>query len=209
MFSCRAAFEYENVSRVALPLRMPLPVAHGLLGASVVAAMRPSRPLNDNWRELMLGAFLGICPDFDYFLNLVPGLGGGWHHGFTHSFGFAFLLGFLVSLGAGQFRFKDVITYSLAIVSHPLLDFFFTESNGVELFWPLSNQRFRMQLPNPINYGLRTTSVWETSIDLLKISVIELMIFAPLLLIVLWATKMSRRRLRLSGNNDYYESVDE
>jgi membrane-bound metal-dependent hydrolase YbcI (DUF457 family) len=187
---------------------MPLPVAHGLLGATVVAAVRPSRPFNRNWRELVLGALLGICPDFDYFLNLIPGLGGGWHHGFTHSFGFAFLLGFLVSLGSGKLRFKDVSIYSLAIVSHPLLDFVFTESKGIELFWPFSTQRFRLQLPNPINYGLRDESVWTALWDLLKISLIELMIFAPLLLIVLWITKVSRRRLRLSGNNDYYESVD-
>jgi membrane-bound metal-dependent hydrolase YbcI (DUF457 family) len=116
---------------------MSLPIAHGLLAATAVVALEPSNRFNLSWKQLLLAALLGICPDFDYALNLIPGLGGGWHHGFTHSFVFAFALGISISLGTGKFIFKNAMMYSLAVVSHPLLDFFFTESLGVELFLSL------------------------------------------------------------------------
>jgi hypothetical protein len=82
---------------------MPLPVAHGLLGASVAAALRPPSQ-SRRWGALWAGAFLGICPDFDYALNWLRISGGGWHHGFTHSILFALSLGSLTAAvsGGGQ-----------------------------------------------------------------------------------------------------------
>ena len=56
---------------------VPLPVAHGLVGASVVAALRPSNQPG-RWRWLALGAFLGIAPDFDFALNWLRLSRGGW-----------------------------------------------------------------------------------------------------------------------------------
>jgi hypothetical protein len=44
---------------------MPLPVAHGLIGAGVVAVIHPSRKLS----VLLVGALLAISPDFEYALN--------------------------------------------------------------------------------------------------------------------------------------------
>ena len=71
---------------------MPLPVAHGLIGASIVAALLPlSR--SRIAKPLLLGAVLGISPDLDYALNWFRISGGGWHHGFTHSIPFAFVVG--------------------------------------------------------------------------------------------------------------------
>jgi membrane-bound metal-dependent hydrolase YbcI (DUF457 family) len=177
---------------------MSLPVAHALLGASVVAALQPDASLRRDRKSLVLGAFLGIFPDFDYFLNLIPTLGGGWHHGFTHSFLFAFLAGLVTAIAWGKADRRGIIVYGSATLSHPLLDFLITESRGVELFWPFSNLRFKLRLPNPIDYSWRGTSVWETMIDLLRISLIELMIFAPLFLLILWIRRLNSRRLNLT-----------
>ena len=47
---------------------MPLPIAHGLLGATVVAALRPSSEPR-TVKLLLTGALLAISPDFDYVLN--------------------------------------------------------------------------------------------------------------------------------------------
>lgn len=173
---------------------MPLPVAHGLLGASVVAAVRPYNSRRVNFRILLVGAALGICPDFDYLLNWIPHLGRGWHHGFTHSFAFAFALGWLTAVVLGKTDVRNVLAYSLATVSHPLLDFMLTESRGIELLWPLSSRRWRLMLPNPIDYSWKHPSVWDTVLDLCMISLQELILFAPLLLTVLLIRRFVKRR---------------
>ena len=79
---------------------MPLPVAHGLLGASIAAALQPSE--SPRWRTLCVCALLGVCPDFDYALNWLRVSGGGWHHGFTHSILFALFIGSLTDQEVGN-----------------------------------------------------------------------------------------------------------
>src|SRR6185436_6443435 len=167
-----------------------LPVAHGLMGSTMVASLA-SDPRSHNSRDLFLGALLGIAPDFDYAIHYVPGLGGGWHHGFTHSIIFGCLVGFLMSLCFGGVKLRSTVVYGLAIISHPILDFFFTESRGIELLWPFTPKRFRLMVPSPIEY--EWSSSFSTAVfDLLKISFLELMIFGPIFVFVLW---LRHRRL--------------
>ena len=165
---------------------MPLPVAHGLFGSTVLHLFGTVKPTGSNTRELLLGALLGIAPDLDYLLNYVPGLGGGWHHGFTHSIVFACMVGSLISLCIYKPSWRAAMAYSLAIISHPLLDYFFTESFGVELLWPFSTKRFKLMIPNPIDYNWRNSSVSATIFDLIRISLIELMFFGFLFGLVHW-----------------------
>ena len=162
---------------------MPLPVAHGLIGASVAVALhQPSQ--SRQWKLLLIAALLSICPDFDYALNWLRISGGGWHHGFTHSILFAFSLGLITANVLGKRKVRSVILFSVATVSHTLLDFLMTESRGVALWWPLTDQRYKLRLPNPIDYTWSNASLWEAVFDLLRISLIELMIFGPILLVV-------------------------
>ena len=139
---------------------------------------------------MLIGAVLGICPDFDYALNWLRISGGGWHHGFTHSFLFALLLGLIVSLVLGDRKARSVITFSAATVSHTLLDFLITESRGVALWWPFTDQRYKLRLPNPIDYTWRSGSFLEAAADVLKISLTELIIFAPMLMAVLFIKRL-------------------
>jgi inner membrane protein len=162
---------------------MPLPVAHALLGASVAAGLCPSSQARQ-WQPLLIGAFLGICPDFDYFLNWMQISGGGWHHGFTHSIAFAFLLGLITVVISRSWKVRSLILFCAAAVSHTLLDFLITESRGVALWWPFTDQRYKVRLPNPIDYTWSSASLLKASFDVLKISLIELMIFAPIFLVV-------------------------
>ena len=76
---------------------VPPPVAHGLVGAGMVAALRPSNELGGS-KWLAFGAFLGIAPDFDFALNWLGVSWGGWHHGFTHSIPFALVVGLVTIL---------------------------------------------------------------------------------------------------------------
>lgn len=114
---------------------MPLPIAHALVGATVVVAIRPSGQ-SDQWKPLLVGAFLGVCPDFDYALNWFRISGGGWHHGFTHSIAFAFLLGLTMAIVSRQRIARSFVVFSAAAASPTLLDLMITESYGVALWWP-------------------------------------------------------------------------
>jgi membrane-bound metal-dependent hydrolase YbcI (DUF457 family) len=172
---------------------MPLPVAHGLIGASVAAALRQT-PDTRRWKTLLAGAFLGICPDFDYALNWLRISGGGWHHGFTHSILFALFLGLLTATVLGERTIRSIVLFSSATVSHTLLDYLMTESRGVAIWWPLTDRRYKLGLPNPINYTWSDATLWGAAVDLLRISLIELMIFAPVLLVVVWLKRLLGER---------------
>ena len=171
---------------------MPLPVAHGLIGASAVAALLPlSR--SRIAKPLLIGAILAISPDFDYALNWLQISRGGWHHGFTHSIPFALVLGLVTIIVLKEWKARSFIVFSAAVASHTLLDFLITESMGVALWWPFTDQRYRLRLPNPIEYS----SVWESAMDLIKVSLTELLIFAPVLLIVLLIRRVLMKRLQV------------
>lgn len=159
---------------------MPLPVAHGLIGASAVAALLPLSRTRIA-KPLLLGVVLGVSPDFDYALNWLRIGRGGWHHGFTHSIPFALLIGLVTIILLREWKARSFVVFSAAFASHTLLDFLITESMGVALWWPFTNQRYRLRLPNPIEYS----SVWESVLELIKVSLMEVLIFAPVLLLIL------------------------
>ena len=168
---------------------MPFPVAHALVAASVSAALDRKSSL---WKLLCLSAVLGVCPDFDYLLNVLRIGRGGWHHGFTHSIVFALFVGALTALVFGWRSVHGFIVFSAATVSHTLLDYVMTESRGVALWWPFTDRRYRLRVPNPIDYTWDDSSFWHAFADILQISFIELIVFTPLLLLVI----LVRRYLR-------------
>ena len=178
---------------------MALPLAHALIGASAAAALHPaSRSLQ--WKLILLGAFLGICPDFDYALNFMRISGGGWHHGFTHSIVFACFIGLSTVVISREWKVRSFILFSAAAVSHTLLDYLITESQGVALWWPLTDHRYKLRLPNPIDYTWSNASIWEASLGVLKITLIEFLIFAPIFLAVVLV-----RRVRERFSADYLQ----
>ena len=173
---------------------MPLPLAHALIGASTAAALRPASQ-SRQWKPILIGAFLGITPDFDYALNVLRISGGGWHHGFTHSIPFALLLGLLTIVILREWKVRSFITYSAAAASHTLLDYLITESYGVALWWPFKDHRYKLRFPNPIHYTWSDASIWDAAAGVLKITVIELLIFAPILLAVMLLRRVVSGRL--------------
>ena len=164
---------------------MPLPLAHALVGATAAAALHPASQ-SRQWKPLLLGALLGIFPDSDYALNVLRISGGGWHHGFTHSIVFAVLLGSITVLISREWKMRSFIVFSAATVSHTLLDYLITESHGVALWWPFTDHRYKLRLPNPIDYTWSDASILEVIAGILKITLVELIIFAPIFLAVVW-----------------------
>jgi hypothetical protein len=84
-----------------------------------------------------------------------------------------------------------------------VLDYLITESRGIALFWPFTNYRYKLQIPNPIDYTWRTASFWDAAVDVLRISLTELIIFGPLLLLVMALRIMSIRKGKLLHGMDH------
>jgi membrane-bound metal-dependent hydrolase YbcI (DUF457 family) len=161
---------------------MPLPVGHSLIGVTVAAALTSKS--ETRWQILSLSALLAVGPDSDYILNWLHVGRGGWHHGFTHSILFALFAGALTAVVSGWRSVRGFIIFSAATVSHTLLDYVMTESRGVALWWPFTNRRYKLGGTNPIDYTWSSTSIWDAGVDVLRISLLELIMFGPILLLV-------------------------
>lgn len=178
---------------------MPSPVAHGLMGAAVIAALHRKEDGWFNWRGYWLGFALAVTPDLDVLLSwlpFAPFAGRGWHHDFSHSLGFAVLCGWLVAvlLHRSQEHTRQMFVYAGAMATHPLLDFLFTSSEGVELLWPFRHERLRLGLESPIRYDWDHHSLLGRLIDLTQIALLELALFGSLFLLAWWLGQMAWRK---------------
>lgn len=182
---------------------MPLPVAHALLGASiVVAAGQPSIDLSRaRVRKVALGAFLATVPDLDFIATWFFHFDKSWHRSFTHSLVIAIVVGSLFSFWERkEFRTRWSMVYISAIASHGLLDFLVSVKSGVTLLWPLTLHRFAAGLfEYPDTLEVRYTASLDlllirNSLELLRLAAIELVIFGALLSFTLFVKSKSELR---------------
>ncbi len=158
---------------------MPLPVAHSLVGAAFVAAAHPE-PLRRRLAPLALGALLANCADFDFALVFLT-RERSYHRGFTHSLLFALAVCAALLACFGLRRAREALAYGLAYASHAPLDFATTRlGGGLELFWPFSSERLGLRL-----FGLSELPRTLPPAEVLKAAALELLIFAPPLLLAL------------------------
>jgi membrane-bound metal-dependent hydrolase YbcI (DUF457 family) len=170
---------------------MSLPLAHALAGASITVALWPERTPAGFRRALTVGSLLAVCPDVDFVLNRLGVLGAGWHHGFTHSIGFALVIGVIAGVIAsralGLPGWRGVLACVLPVLSHLLLDYWVTQSEGLELWWPLTDQRSKLGIEELSYYQFATLrrglAEWG------KLCVIEVALFGPLLLLSVRANR--------------------
>lgn len=181
---------------------MPTPLAHGLMGAMIIAALLPGEPGPRHGKTLLIGVALGVAPDLDVLLSLMNIGDRSWHHDFTHSIAFAFLSGWLVTLLLKKPEWKPALIFGTAMLTHPLLDFIFTSSDGVELFWPLSEQRFRLGSQGFGVYRWNHHSLIGRAEDLLAIVILELMLYGSVLagMLLFRSRRSFRRSLNLSSD---------
>ena len=168
---------------------MPLPIAHGLLGASVVAWLHPQAGPNRDYRPLLIGALLANAADLDFVLVFAVN-SKAWHRGFSHSFAFALFVGVLFTVALGKPRLQTAIAYGLAFASHGLLDYATSkEGGGVELLWPFSEEKLIFGW-----WGLSEVPSKLTALEILGALALEFALFTPLLLGVLLLRKALARR---------------
>ena len=127
---------------------MPTIFSHAVFAAVAGKAFFLKKPLS-GWFWL-LTTVCAVIPDADvigYSLGVARGSLFS-HRGFTHSIVFAVLFGALAAFVARRFLKtplsfgKLLVFFSLATVSHPLLDMLTNGGSGVALFAPLSAERF-------------------------------------------------------------------
>jgi membrane-bound metal-dependent hydrolase YbcI (DUF457 family) len=168
---------------------MSLPLAHALAGASITVALWPERTPAGFRRALVVGSLLAVCPDVDYVLNRLGVLGAGWHHGFTHSLGFAVIVGAIASSVLGLRGWRGALACVLPVLSHPLLDYWVTQSGGVELWWPVTDQRCKLGIEEMSYYQFATLR--RGLAEWVKLCAVELILFGPVLLL---SVRAHRRR---------------
>lgn len=177
---------------------MPLPVAHGLIGATIVAALRKDFSFRKDWRALSLGAALAVIPDFDLIFSWILGYGVKTHGGFTHSILFSLAAGFLACLLMRERNARGFMTYSLATLSHGILDVVTRkEFGGSALLWPISSHKFRLGwfdyfefYPDPA-----TEPIIVILLNALEVFRYEMIIFTPVFLLVVWYKRLQEPAL--------------
>jgi len=161
---------------------MPKIIAHALTGATIVVALSPKSEIN-KW-TLLGGALLAISPDLDHAVEWLFNF-SDVHRGFTHSLVFSFFIGSLVLFFFDSEKQRLAIAFSLAFLSHTLLDFAASTSGGVKLFWFFSNEYYHLGatdiLELPFGSDFKQIFNWIF---------IETIIFLPVFLIAVLINKL-------------------
>jgi inner membrane protein len=147
---------------------MPSPVGHSLTGYLIYRVAAGKIAPNKRWQILALYLVAANAPDLDFIPGLLMGDPGRYHHGPSHSLGFAILFGLALSLTTGLVKLGDgirnfTVFFSLYF-SHVLLDYLSTDTSipyGVQLFWPVSHEyyiapfAFLPDIHRPVSSGMK------------------------------------------------------
>lgn len=162
---------------------MPLPFAHGILGASIVGAIHP-KPFDKYLLPAFFGGFLANAADFDFLLVFLFH-SKEFHRGFTHSIFFSVLVGTCFLLFLGRKKYREALAYAMAFASHFILDFITTKlGGGSEIYFPFSKERFGLGLIG-LSEVPSTLSIYEIFLTI----GLELLIFTPIFLLIFYLRK--------------------
>ncbi len=124
---------------------MPFPVVHAVAGYTVYQI---SKKQGDalNWKLALYCMVMGNFADLDFIPGLMIGQATRFHHGITHSFGFALIAGLAAAFLIKFFKKKDplkaFLVTSVAYASHVFLDIVNGAWKPMPVFWPLTNKTF-------------------------------------------------------------------
>jgi inner membrane protein len=122
---------------------MPSPVGHSLMGLVIYRSTGRSIGAPE-WRLMALYIFVANAPDLDFLPGLLVGDLSRFHHGPSHSIGFAILFGMICSCFSSK-RLHTFVMGSILYFSHVILDYSIQDPSppyGVPLFWPISQDYY-------------------------------------------------------------------
>jgi membrane-bound metal-dependent hydrolase YbcI (DUF457 family) len=177
---------------------MPSPIGHFLGGAAVYLV---GQPRNQRSHRVLGAALLGsIVPDFDFLPGFLTSDPSAFHHGISHSAGFALLFGIAVFFVLRSFRHNDIATRAalmatFAYALHAVLDAVSVGegAKAVPLLWPLSPHEFgiNLELFGHFHHDGLVDGIWSVvrreNVPALTREIIVMGI--PVLLLQFWATK--------------------
>jgi hypothetical protein len=182
---------------------MPSPVAHLLSGGIVYLTGGSAKQRS----RLVLGATIlgSIVPDFDFLPGFLIGNPGAFHHGISHSLGYAVLFGTVVFLVLRYFQYGDIATRAalmgaFAYGFHAVLDAVSVNegAKSVPLLWPLSSREFGINLHffGHFHHDGLADGIWSVvRRENLPALGRELSVMgAPLLLLLLWRGRRDRSK---------------
>jgi inner membrane protein len=163
----------------------------------MAAARVYGAPTRSAWlKAAAFWSLLSLLPDADVIgFALGVRYEDEWgHRGATHSFAFSIVLGIAVGLLAVRWRLpvaRTAIIASLVLASHAVLDTMTTGGLGCALFWPFDLTRyFAPWTPIPV----APIGLHFFTLSGLVVSLIELVLFAPVLWFALRPANSERLR---------------
>ncbi|MGD9124507.1 MAG: metal-dependent hydrolase [Desulfarculaceae bacterium] len=177
---------------------MATPVGHALAGILVGSGLAWNRNLLGPWRDVVVFAAVAQAPDLDFLPGLILGQPEAFHHGVSHSAGFALLAGLIM---AWVFRkqgqaWRWGLISALVYFAQVGLDALTADSSspyGVPLWWPISGEY--VMASHPIFMDVRRQPLgWANLWHNLGAAGLEALILGPPTALMVWFRSRHLRR---------------
>jgi inner membrane protein len=179
---------------------MPSPIAHSIMGYIIYGAT--TKPVaGQPWRRFCLYVLIANAADLDFLPGFLVGEPNRYHHGISHSLGFAVFVALacslLVMLHNRQAAWRSFATCFALWGSHIALDYCSIDMRlpyGVPLFWPLSDAYYIAPFAFflDIKRALASSEFLPSLVSAHNLWAIcvELLVIGPILLLILLAGKL-------------------
>lgn len=172
---------------------MPTPIAHSLVGGIFYFIWK--RRLPNSLRPVFLGILFCVTYsnllDFDFIPGIILGNLNRFHHGISHSIGFAVVIAFVTGL-VSRFLLKRSFwriggVSLILLLVHLFMDFSTGDTSvpyGIMLFWPFSNRYYISPISIFPAFPKRASVADVVNPLNLKAYIYELILLGPLFIII-------------------------
>lgn len=176
---------------------MPTPIAHSLVGGIFYFIWK--RKLPDRLWSIFLGLLFCVTYsnllDFDFMPGIIVGNLNRFHHGISHSIGFAVVIAFVTGLVS---NWKTGAVSLILLLVHLFMDFSTGDTSapyGIMFFWPFSSTYYISPISIFPAFPKRASVADVVNPLNLKAYIYELILLGPLFIVIGF--------IRLKGRKGY------